>query len=202
MCENVAEVTAWRLRRTSVPTPKACARISGISTGPSYSGLAAHFRAGGSNYSQTTYDPLKAFLPGHMWTWISHVAKFWFKKKHNFRDYTTNGKGNGIYEIAERCTIDLIGDWGTGTDEAQMVASLVAKSRPDFTIHLGDVYYVGDDRGEGKLSWRENQWIHAGEMADGHEGELCAFRKPRNVRAWQRIFRVRAAENGIEGRRQ
>ena len=25
-----------------------------------------------------------------------------------------------------------------------MVANQVAKSRPDFTIHLGDVYYVGD----------------------------------------------------------
>lgn len=124
--------------------PQELRKDLGNFTGPSYSGLAAHFRAGGSNYSQTTYDPLKAFLPGHMWTWISHVAKFWFKKKHNFRDYTTHGKGNGIYEIADRCTIDLIGDWGTGTDEAQMVASLVEKSRPDFTIHLGDVYYVGD----------------------------------------------------------
>jgi len=113
-------------------------------TGAFHSGLASHFRAGGSNYSQTTYSPLKAFLPGHLFTWISHVAKFWFHNKHNFRDYTTHGKGNGIHEIADCVTMSLIGDWGTGTDEAQMVANRVAKFRPDFTIHLGDVYYVGD----------------------------------------------------------
>src|SRR5271154_723865 len=86
--------------------------------GPFHSALAAHFRAAGSNYSQTTYSPLKAFLPGHMLTWISHVAKFWFRRKHNFRDYTAQGKGDGIHEISDHATLGLLGDWGTGTDEA------------------------------------------------------------------------------------
>src|ERR1700733_6960712 len=96
-----------------------------------HSALAANFHAGGSNYSQTTYDPLKAFLPDHLLTWVSHVAKFWFHKKHNFRDYTTPRKGNGIHEIADRTRISLIGDWGTGTDEAQMVANQVKAFGPD-----------------------------------------------------------------------
>src|SRR5215469_8254812 len=100
--------------------------------GAFHSGLASHFRAGGSNYSSTTYDPLKAFLPGHFFVWISHVAKFWFHKRHKFRDYSEPGKGNGIYEIAEHSRISLLGDWGTGTDEAQMVADEVAKARPDY----------------------------------------------------------------------
>src|ERR1035437_8855390 len=39
----------------------------------------------------------------------------------------------------------LAGDWGTGTDEARIVAAAMEKSEPDFTIHLGDVYYVGDN---------------------------------------------------------
>ncbi len=84
-----------------------------------------------------------------------------------------------------------------------MVASLVAKSRPDFTIHLGDVYFVGDgtEVKENFLGEKTSGYTPS-EMADGHEGELCADRKSRNVRARQRIFRVRAAENGIEGRRQ
>lgn len=111
--------------------------------GAFHSGLASHFRAGGSNYSETTYSPLKAFLPEYLFVWIFRVAKFWFQKKHKFRDYTTSGKGNGIYEIADRTSISLIGDWGTGTDEAQMVANRVTACAPDFTIHLGDVYFVG-----------------------------------------------------------
>jgi hypothetical protein len=40
--------------------------------------------------------------------------------------------------------ISIAGDWGTGTDEARIVAAAMEKSDPDFTIHLGDVYYVGD----------------------------------------------------------
>jgi Calcineurin-like phosphoesterase len=124
--------------------PKTSRKDLGNFTGTFHSALAAHFRAAGSNYSQTTYNPLKALLPGHMFTWISHVARFWFRRKHKFRDYSTDGKGNGIYDIPDHTTIGLIGDWGTGTDEAQMVADRVAKARPDFTIHLGDVYYVGD----------------------------------------------------------
>jgi Calcineurin-like phosphoesterase len=113
--------------------------------GAHHFGFGAHFHAGGSRYSQTTYDPLKAFLPSHLSVWVPEVAKFWFQKKHPFRDYATAGKGNGIYEIAERTSLGLVGDWGTGTDEAQKVADCVNKLKPDFTIHLGDVYFVGDE---------------------------------------------------------
>jgi hypothetical protein len=127
------------------PGSKTQCKDLGNFLGTFHSGLASHFRAGGSNYSQTTYNPLKAFLPDHLFVWISRVAKFWFHKKHTFRDYTAHGKGTGIYEIADRTSISLIGDWGTGTDEAQMVANRITAFRPDFTIHLGDVYFVGDD---------------------------------------------------------
>jgi hypothetical protein len=111
-----------------------------------HSGLGSHFRAGGSGYSSTTYDPLNALLPGHMARWISHVARFWFHKKCAFRDWTALGKGTGIFPVADRATFSLLGDWGTGTDEAQKVADRVADFAPDYTIHLGDVYFVGDER--------------------------------------------------------
>lgn len=110
-----------------------------------HTGLASHFRAGGSRYSKTKYDPLNAFLPSHLAAWIPHVARYWFHKKHPFRDYTTSGKGTGIYPIAERTTLSLIGDWATGTDEAQKVANCVQQFNPDYTVHLGDIYFVGDE---------------------------------------------------------
>ena len=40
--------------------------------------------------------------------------------------------------------ISMAGDWGTGTEEALTVAGEMQKFVPHFTIHLGDVYYVGD----------------------------------------------------------
>jgi hypothetical protein len=109
-----------------------------------HTGLGSHFRAGGSGYSKTTYDPLNAFRPGHLAAWIPHVMRYWFHKKHPFRDYSAAGNGNGILKIDDRATVSVIGDWGTGTDEAQDVAERVTQFGPDYTIHLGDVYFVGD----------------------------------------------------------
>jgi len=119
-------------------------------TGYAHSVTAAHFHAGRSGYSTATYDPIGAFLPGRLLKWIPQVAKYWFHKKHAFRDYTSHvnakhGKGSGIYEIDDRVKISIAGDWGTGTDEARIVATGMEKSDSDYTIHLGDVYYVGDD---------------------------------------------------------
>ena len=119
--------------------------------GPMHSGLASHFGAGGSRYSQTEYSPLKAFLPSHLAAWIPHVMRYWFHKKCPFLDYTAPGKGNGIFQMEERANLSLVGDWGTGTDEAQDVADCVQSFDPDFTIHLGDVYFVG-----GETEVREN----------------------------------------------
>jgi len=48
-----------------------------------------------------------------------------------------------IVQIPDACTMALAGDWGTGTDEAARIADHMKKSDPDYTIHLGDIYYVG-----------------------------------------------------------
>ncbi|HTZ74401.1 MAG TPA: metallophosphoesterase [Candidatus Aquilonibacter sp.] len=114
--------------------------------GMAHSGLGAHFRAGGSAYSAETYGPLKALLPDHLAAWISHVARFWFHKKHKFREYSAPDEGTGVVPIADHATLSIAGDWGTGTDEAEKVAQRILEFAPDYTIHLGDVYFVGDKR--------------------------------------------------------
>ncbi|MDQ3914885.1 MAG: metallophosphoesterase [Actinomycetota bacterium] len=43
-------------------------------------------------------------------------------------------------------TIALIGDWGTGTEEAVDLLGQVARKRPDVLVHLGDIYYSGTAR--------------------------------------------------------
>ena len=69
--------------------------------------------------------------------------RYWFHKKCPFRDYNAPAVGNGIYSMEDRATVSLVGDWGTGTDEAEEVANCVREFAPDFSIHLGDVYFVG-----------------------------------------------------------
>ena len=93
------------------------------------------------------------------------MIRYWLHEKNAFRDYTTAGKGTGVLTIEDRVTLSLGGDWGTGTDEAQKVADCVQGFGPDFTIHLGDVYFVGDEteikenfRGEPTSPYRPVKW--------------------------------------------
>jgi hypothetical protein len=54
-------------------------------------------------------------------------------------------------QIDNQVTIAVVGDWGTGVgyrtddqiDPAQKVANAVKQLDPDYTVHLGDVYYSG-----------------------------------------------------------
>jgi hypothetical protein len=130
--------------RRGTPEETAPGKDLGNFKGFTLSRISAHFHAAGAGYSTATYDPISAFLPSRLFQWIPQVAKYWFHKRHAFRDYTTHGKGTGIYAIDDRVKISIAGDWGTGTDEARIVAAAMEKSGADFTIHLGDVYYVGD----------------------------------------------------------
>jgi hypothetical protein len=55
---------------------------------------------------------------------------------------------NGIYQLRgndQEIRVALCGDWATGTDEAYQVSQRITESEPHYTIHLGDVYYVGSD---------------------------------------------------------
>jgi hypothetical protein len=131
-------------RQRGTPDETGSGKDLGNFTGFAHSRISAHFHAALAGYSSATYDPIAAFLPNRLFVWIPQVAKYWFHKKHAFRDYTTHGKGTGIYPIDDRVKISIAGDWGTGTDEARIVAAAMENSDPDFTIHLGDVYYVGD----------------------------------------------------------
>ena len=130
--------------RRAIPGKTGSGKDLGNFTGFAHSRFSAHLHAAVAGYSTAAYDPISAFLPSRLLKWIPQVAKYWFHKKHAFRDYTTPGKGTGIYPIDDRVKISIAGDWGTGTDEARIVAKAMGKSEPDFTIHLGDVYYVGD----------------------------------------------------------
>src|ERR1035441_5406681 len=80
-------------------------------TGFAHSRIWAHFHAARTGYSTTTYDPIAAFLPSRLFKWIPQVAKYWFHKKHAFRDYTAHEKGSGIYPIDDRVKISIAGDW-------------------------------------------------------------------------------------------
>lgn len=48
-----------------------------------------------------------------------------------------------IEQLPLNARIALIGDWGTGTEDAIDLLEQVAKHNPDVLIHMGDIYYAG-----------------------------------------------------------
>ena len=48
--------------------------------------------------------------------------------------------------LPDNATVAIIGDWGTGTQEAIGVLQALAAHKPDVLIHLGDIYYSGTER--------------------------------------------------------
>jgi hypothetical protein len=92
--------------------------------------------------------PESFFAPSALWAWVRSYLAYVFHKKHDFPPYTASPQ-SAVYELldengTETVRIALAGDWGTGTTEAERVAAQMAKFKPHFTVHIGDVYYVGD----------------------------------------------------------
>jgi hypothetical protein len=103
-------------------------------------------RSSAAKLRGTKYPKLSAFFSWRVFTWISQYLSQRFGRRHEFLDYVGAGTDNGIYPLrgdAGTIRIALAGDWGTGTDEAAKVAQRIEEFVPHYSIHLGDVYYVG-----------------------------------------------------------
>jgi hypothetical protein len=98
---------------------------------------------------------LAAFSPAAIYQWVTeYLFNRLFRRTHRFLTYRGSQAGeNGVYDLTDAAgraaagpiRISIAGDWGTGTDEAWCIADLMTRFDPHYTIHLGDVYYVGTD---------------------------------------------------------
>lgn len=97
------------------------------------------------------FHKLKIFMSADIRRWITEYLRYRIGLKHPFVVYDDPERDNGIYllegdgdDSAGEIRVALAGDWGTGTDEAFEVAQRVKSFHPHYSIHLGDVYFVGD----------------------------------------------------------
>ena len=92
------------------------------------------------------YPALLAFF--QFWKWLLPYLRDWV---HEDAPYQTYPDGTaGIFPIAappgsDPLKIAVAADWGTGTYEAETVAEHMKACLPHHTVHLGDVYYMGED---------------------------------------------------------
>jgi hypothetical protein len=88
------------------------------------------------------------FITKRLWSWLFYYLKSRFLPKYPYPDYPA--PETGIYPLhkedpsgEEPVTIAVVADWGTDTLESIRISGQMAKHRPDYTVHLGDTYFVG-----------------------------------------------------------
>ncbi|MCF0061089.1 metallophosphoesterase [Dyadobacter chenwenxiniae] len=97
-----------------------------------------------SSVTNVVSNFFKTNLLGFAW----HYLKSRFGPRHPYQAYPRNGD-TGIYSLQssipsrDKITIALLSDWASDTAESDAVAHLVARYAPDYTIHMGDIYFVG-----------------------------------------------------------
>ena len=96
------------------------------------------------------YPKLKAFLSSYVGPWVKNYLRNIFKKKYSpYPNYLDSPGDTGVYplrpsEPGKPIRLAIAGDWGTGTFESYEIGCAMKALDSDYTIHLGDVYYVGD----------------------------------------------------------
>ena len=75
------------------------------------------------------------------WRWIQALLDSYLTPQ-NGKLY---GQPGQVIPIGDNVRIGLVGDWGTGTAAAIKVIEAAAAAKPDYLVHLGDVYYSGRD---------------------------------------------------------
>ncbi len=93
-----------------------------------------------------SYPLLAAFASAKLFVWLWQYISHRLGRRHPFLTYAKSDPDQGLYDLegGDEIRIALAGDWGTGTDEAECIAGLIKAFKPHYSIHLGDVYYVGD----------------------------------------------------------
>jgi hypothetical protein len=100
----------------------------------------------------TFLKKIGAFSLSQWWNFVLEYLRHRFGPRHRFLTYKPGDADTGVYSMPDesQIRIALAGDWATGTDEAVAVAKLIAGFQPHYSIHLGDVYYVGDPAAVGE----------------------------------------------------
>ncbi|WP_206238981.1 metallophosphoesterase family protein [Novosphingobium terrae] len=76
--------------------------------------------------------------------WILTYLAHRFGPREKLRSYAGTGQ-SGIHRMADTGTVALYGDWASGTLAAAQVATRIREHSPEHTIHMGDIYFVGDE---------------------------------------------------------
>lgn len=102
-------------------------------------------RAAPASQQTSMFQKLAIFSANDWVGWVFDYLRYRIGPKRAFATYPSPATDDGIYPLGDGAVrVAVAGDWGTGTDEAHTVAERIKKRDPHFTLHLGDIYFVGD----------------------------------------------------------
>lgn len=81
------------------------------------------------------------YLSVRIWDWFIHYFKSRFGPKHKFLEYPADN--NGVFKMHQDVKMVVAADWATDTLESSRIGRLMNDERGDYTVHLGDTYFVG-----------------------------------------------------------
>jgi hypothetical protein len=92
---------------------------------------------------------MNGLIAENKWAWFIKQIHTLFKARYKpYPVYKDPEVNNGIFKIKKPTgapvTIALLSDWASDTPESQLIARQVGIN--DYSIHLGDTYYVGNDQ--------------------------------------------------------
>src|SRR5712671_5129398 len=109
-----------------------------------------HVRSALAATGRPPLHTIRIFERSALWEWITSYLGHVFGKNYPFPGTDTAPNKTSTYTIPDTLRVSIAGDWGTGTEEAATVSTKMMiwddAVDTDLSIHLGDVYYVGDEK--------------------------------------------------------
>ena len=91
---------------------------------------------------------MHGLIDENKWTWFLKSLAHLGNTHYPYQHYNKPDENNGIFPMIRKTegpvTVALLSDWASDTVESQLIAQLTGKQ--DYSIHLGDTYYVGDSQ--------------------------------------------------------
>ncbi|WP_158822820.1 metallophosphoesterase [Granulicella sp. S156] len=72
-----------------------------------------------------------------------------------------------LVAVPDKCTIALVADWGAHNSTAKLVAAQIRATSPDICVHLGDIYYAGQEN-------EAEEFLAGWPMADPATGKISS----------------------------
>jgi hypothetical protein len=91
---------------------------------------------------------MHGYMPQNKLVWIWKNLLHLGNTHYPYQIYQRPEENNGVFIMPDEpeLSIALLSDWASDTPESCNVASLCSSVLRDFSIHLGDTYYVGNEK--------------------------------------------------------